>query len=109
MAGRAIPGHRRPKRSEGRCASIEAGPQFEQSKEAADLRKHGKPGQVALVAAMRKLLLILNAMVKSQTPSTQRQTMPQHLDSRPSARVRTSPARCLTCSLRRMFCPPIGE
>ncbi|MGH9468658.1 MAG: IS110 family transposase, partial [Terriglobales bacterium] len=32
------------------------------------LRERGKPGKVALIAAMRKLLLILNAMAKSRTP-----------------------------------------
>jgi transposase len=32
------------------------------------LRDSGKPGKVALVAAMRKLLLILNAMIKTGTP-----------------------------------------
>ena len=32
------------------------------------LRAKGKPALVALVAAMRKLLTILNAMVKHQTP-----------------------------------------
>jgi transposase len=32
------------------------------------LRERGKPAKVALVAAMRKLLLILNAMLKSNTP-----------------------------------------
>ena len=31
------------------------------------LRASGKPAKVALVAAMRKLLLILNAMLKMQT------------------------------------------
>jgi len=31
-------------------------------------RQSGKPGKVALVACMRKLLTILNAMVKNQTP-----------------------------------------
>jgi transposase len=29
------------------------------------LLKHGKPKMVALVAAMRKLLIILNALIKS--------------------------------------------
>lgn len=32
------------------------------------LRASGKPGKVALVAAMRKLLVILNAMLKHRTP-----------------------------------------
>ncbi len=32
------------------------------------LRVQGKPGKVALVAAMRKLLLILNAIIKTGTP-----------------------------------------
>jgi len=32
------------------------------------LRDAGKPGKVALVAVMRKLLLILNAMIKTQSP-----------------------------------------
>jgi transposase len=32
------------------------------------LRAAGKPGKVALVAAMRKLIVILNAMIKNQTP-----------------------------------------
>jgi transposase len=32
------------------------------------LRASGKPHKVALVAVMRKLLLILNAMLKSRTP-----------------------------------------
>jgi len=32
------------------------------------LRDHGKPAKVALVAVMRKLLTILNAMMKHQTP-----------------------------------------
>ena len=32
------------------------------------LRELGKPGKVALVAVMRKLLLMLNAMLKTQTP-----------------------------------------
>jgi transposase len=32
------------------------------------LREHGKPPKVALVAVMRKLLLILNAIVKTRTP-----------------------------------------
>jgi transposase len=32
------------------------------------LRDHGKPAKVALVAVMRKLLTILNAMVKHQSP-----------------------------------------
>jgi len=32
------------------------------------LRAQGKPGKLALVAAMRKLLLILNAMLKHRTP-----------------------------------------
>jgi len=32
------------------------------------LRDAGKPGKVALVAVMRKLLVFLNAMVKTQTP-----------------------------------------
>jgi len=32
------------------------------------LRASGKPGKVALVAAMRKLLVILNAMLKHHTP-----------------------------------------
>jgi transposase len=32
------------------------------------LRARGKPAKVALVAVMRKLLLILNAIVKTQTP-----------------------------------------
>jgi len=32
------------------------------------LRQSGKPAKVALTAAMRKLLLILNAMLKTQTP-----------------------------------------
>jgi transposase len=31
------------------------------------LRETGKPGKVALVAAIRKLLLILNAMIKTNT------------------------------------------
>ena len=31
------------------------------------LRQAGKPGKVALVAVMRKLLTILNAMVKHQS------------------------------------------
>jgi transposase len=34
------------------------------------LRAHGKPAKVALVAVMRKLLTILNAMVKHQPPWT---------------------------------------
>ena len=34
------------------------------------LRAAGKPAKVALVAAMRKLLIILNAMLKSQQPWT---------------------------------------
>jgi transposase len=34
------------------------------------LRTSGKPAKVALTAAMRKLLLILNAMLKTQTPWT---------------------------------------
>jgi hypothetical protein len=33
----------------------------------AALRASGKPAKVALVAAMRKLLLILNAMLKTKT------------------------------------------
>lgn len=32
------------------------------------LRDRGKEGKVALVAAMRKLLVILNTMVKTETP-----------------------------------------
>ena len=32
------------------------------------LREHGKPPKVALVAVMRKLLLILNAIIKTRTP-----------------------------------------
>ena len=32
------------------------------------LRAHGKPAKVALVAVMRKLLTILNAMIKQRTP-----------------------------------------
>ncbi len=32
------------------------------------LRKRGKPGKVALVAVMRKLLLVLNAVARRQTP-----------------------------------------
>jgi transposase len=32
------------------------------------LRASGKPAKVALVAAMHKMLLILNAMLKTQTP-----------------------------------------
>ena len=32
------------------------------------LRQAGKAGKVALVAAMRKLLVILNAMVRDQKP-----------------------------------------
>jgi transposase len=32
------------------------------------LRAHGKPAKVALVAAMRKLLTILNAIIKHQQP-----------------------------------------
>jgi len=32
------------------------------------LRDRGKPGKLALVAVMRKLLLILNAIIKTQTP-----------------------------------------
>ena len=32
------------------------------------LRSAGKPAKVALVACMRKLLVILNAMVKTETP-----------------------------------------
>jgi transposase len=32
------------------------------------LRAAGKPGKVALTACMRKLLVILNAMVRSNTP-----------------------------------------
>ena len=32
------------------------------------LRAAGKPGKVALVAVMRRLLTILNAMIKNQTP-----------------------------------------
>jgi len=34
------------------------------------LRAHGKPAKVALVAVMRKLLTILNAMIKQRTPWT---------------------------------------
>jgi len=34
------------------------------------LRAAGKPAKVALIAAMRKLLIILNAMIKHQTPWT---------------------------------------
>ena len=34
------------------------------------LRAHGKPAKVALVAVMRKLLTILNAMIKQHTPWT---------------------------------------
>jgi transposase len=30
--------------------------------------KHGKPARLALVAAMRKLLTILNAMLRDQRP-----------------------------------------
>jgi transposase len=33
-----------------------------------ELRRAGKPGKLALVAVMRKLLVILNAMLKTQTP-----------------------------------------
>ena len=32
------------------------------------LRAAGKPAKVALTACMRKLLIILNAMLKTQTP-----------------------------------------
>jgi transposase len=32
------------------------------------LRLQGKPGKVALVACMRKLLTIMNAMLKHNTP-----------------------------------------
>jgi transposase len=32
------------------------------------LRARGKPHKVALVATMRKLLLILNAIIKNDTP-----------------------------------------
>ena len=32
------------------------------------LRKAGKPAKVALTACMRKLLVILNAMVRTETP-----------------------------------------
>ena len=32
------------------------------------LRARGKPHKVALVATMRKLLLILNAIIKTNTP-----------------------------------------
>jgi transposase len=32
------------------------------------LRAQGKPGKVALVACMRKLLTIMNAMLKHNTP-----------------------------------------
>ena len=32
------------------------------------LRQHGKPGKVALVAVMRKLLLQLNAVAQKGTP-----------------------------------------
>ena len=32
------------------------------------LRDKGKPGKVALVAVMRKLLCILNVMLKTKTP-----------------------------------------
>ncbi|MFL5614077.1 MAG: hypothetical protein ACJ796_10495, partial [Gemmatimonadaceae bacterium] len=32
------------------------------------LRANGKPAKVALVACMRKLLTILNAMVRTNTP-----------------------------------------
>ena len=35
------------------------------------LRAAGKPAKVALVAVMRKLLTILNAMMKHQTPWTE--------------------------------------
>jgi transposase len=31
------------------------------------LRANGKPAKVALVAAMRKMILILNAVLKTQT------------------------------------------
>jgi transposase len=40
------------------------------------LRAQGKPAKVALVAAMHKLLTILNAMIKSQTPWTLTPTRP---------------------------------
>lgn len=40
----------------------------------ARLRARGKPGKVALVACMRKLLTILNAMLRDKTPW--RQTTP---------------------------------
>jgi len=32
------------------------------------LRDHGKAGKVAFIAAMRKLLVILNTMMKTETP-----------------------------------------
>lgn len=40
------------------------------------LRAAGKPAKVALIAAMRKLLIILNAMIKHQTPWTLTSTRP---------------------------------
>ncbi len=40
------------------------------------LRGAGKPAKVALVAAMRKLLIILHAMLKQQTPWTLTPTRP---------------------------------
>ena len=40
------------------------------------LRRAGKPAKVALIAAMRKLLTILNAMIKQHTPWTPAQPRP---------------------------------
>ena len=39
------------------------------------LRKAGKPAKVALTACMRKLITILNAMVKNNTPWQENQPM----------------------------------
>ena len=66
---RVIRGGRRALRSVLYMAALSAARHNPVLKEFADrLRKQGKPGKVVLVACMRKLLVILNAMVKQNTP-----------------------------------------